>query len=1090
MKPSFALQFTESGITLLHRSGRGWLPLGDAALDDPALADNLGYLRATALGLEPQGITTKLVIPNGQILYTTVDAPAPEPGKRRNQIRRALEGRTPYGVDDLAFDWSGSGPQVMVAVVPRETLAEAEAFALDHRFNPMGFVAMPEPGTFDGEPFFGPSAHAAASLAPGEKVERDRAAMRIIGRGDGARAAGAKAVPVVPEVIAPEFAEPVVAALAETLPVAGVQPVAEPVVESALAHEVAPDPVPGAPVPVAPVPVAPVPVAPVPVEPVPIEPSSAEIQPAYPSPVAAAATLAVMDPMVAGLIARVEADLGFVAPAGDRAPDLAPDLAPHLAPEPAPPPPQPVAQSDDGPEAPAMFDVPMDDSDLPDMPHAVPAFASRRNGAVTAAAVAGGEARQPLLGPALKPAPMIAAARVGPEVDSPAPLPPPRATGKAGPAKIADPRAKLTATTRNGAQPGALARYVPMKGKGRAVSAEAAPLAEKTAGPDFGKRALARRPPVRGKPRYLGLTLTLLLVLVLAAVAIWSTYFLGNGTVDPAADISSPAATDSADAAAGTAPADSALPPADAAQSDVLVEPPEADPGVADPAVVDAGVADAGVADTATADAAAGADATTDPAPETAVAATASSASAPPPDGAVLPDATLSTSDQTGQAGTGAVAATDPGSAAPDGAVVPPAPVAAAVVAPTPDPAASAAATPEVQPDPAPGATIAAGTETGSEAGTQTAAAPVPKPEPKPEPPAAAPQAETSATAALSGQVLDQGDVLPELMASDKGLQTTGPAELAEPLALAGDAAPDTPLPPAPFGTFFDRDPKGWVIATPQGAVTPEGALVIAGRPDLIPPRRPVPAGAVPVAAATADPPAPETGVAAVQSDPALAGARPKPRPRAPGGSLDGTSLRIEPQIATASTARPRPRPATTLSEALPDTGQGFATATDQAIAVSSRPAARPADIAASVAAALAKVEPQAPAVEPVRVVAAVAPLPRPVVPVPDPQPQAAAPEADNEPEVATAMPAIPQNASVARQATLANAINLGKINLIGVYGTPSNRHALVRLASGRYVRVKVGDRVDGGQVAAISEQELRYIKNGRNLVLALPKDS
>ena len=36
---------------------------------------------------------------------------------------------------------------------------------------------------------------------------------------------------------------------------------------------------------------------------------------------------------------------------------------------------------------------------------------------------------------------------------------------------------------------------------------------------------------------------------------------------------------------------------------------------------------------------------------------------------------------------------------------------------------------------------------------------------------------------------------------------------------------------------------------------------------------------------------------------------------------------------------------------------------------------------------------------------------------------------------------------------------------------------------------LKVGDRVDGGKVAAIGEQELRYVKNGRNLVLALPKE-
>ena len=62
-------------------------------------------------------------------------------------------------------------------------------------------------------------------------------------------------------------------------------------------------------------------------------------------------------------------------------------------------------------------------------------------------------------------------------------------------------------------------------------------------------------------------------------------------------------------------------------------------------------------------------------------------------------------------------------------------------------------------------------------------------------------------------------------------------------------------------------------------------------------------------------------------------------------------------------------------------------------------------------------------------------------------------------------------------------------VNLIGVYGSTSDRHALVRLPSGKYLRLKVGDRVDGGKVAAIGDQELRYIKNGRNLILALPKE-
>ena len=83
--------------------------------------------------------------------------------------------------------------------------------------------------------------------------------------------------------------------------------------------------------------------------------------------------------------------------------------------------------------------------------------------------------------------------------------------------------------------------------------------------------------------------------------------------------------------------------------------------------------------------------------------------------------------------------------------------------------------------------------------------------------------------------------------------------------------------------------------------------------------------------------------------------------------------------------------------------------------------------------------------------------------------------------------PSIPSSASVARQATLDNAINLRRVNLIGVYGTPSNRRALVRLPSGRYKKVQVGDSVDGGRIVAIGDSELRYSKGGRNLTLKIP---
>ena len=83
--------------------------------------------------------------------------------------------------------------------------------------------------------------------------------------------------------------------------------------------------------------------------------------------------------------------------------------------------------------------------------------------------------------------------------------------------------------------------------------------------------------------------------------------------------------------------------------------------------------------------------------------------------------------------------------------------------------------------------------------------------------------------------------------------------------------------------------------------------------------------------------------------------------------------------------------------------------------------------------------------------------------------------------------PSLPTSASVAREATVANAIPLNKVSLIGVYGTQSSRRALVRLPNGKYEKVEVGDRIDGGRVAAIGQAELRYVKRGRNITLEMP---
>ncbi|MDP3860215.1 MAG: hypothetical protein Q8Q63_01355 [Phaeovulum sp.] len=181
MKPSFALNLTHGGIGLLHRTGSGWLSVGEVPLDAPDLAQALATLRRTALGLVPQGIISKVVIPATQVLYLSIEASGPDAARRRAQIAKALEGRTPYPVADLVFDWSGTGKTVRVAVVARDTLSEAAAFAELHRFNPVSFVTIPGPGDFAGEPFFGLTRSAAQYLPEGARLDRDQDPIRILG---------------------------------------------------------------------------------------------------------------------------------------------------------------------------------------------------------------------------------------------------------------------------------------------------------------------------------------------------------------------------------------------------------------------------------------------------------------------------------------------------------------------------------------------------------------------------------------------------------------------------------------------------------------------------------------------------------------------------------------------------------------------------------------------------------------------------------------------------------------------------------------------------------------------------------------------
>jgi hypothetical protein len=210
MKPNFALSLSFEGIRLLLRAAEGWRLVDAVSLDSADLVGDLAQLEAKARELGEETVTSKLIIPNDQIKYITLETGDLDEDARDQIARDALEGATPYAVSDLAYAVSFSGSQTYIAAVAHETLTEAEAFAKEHNFNPVSWVAIPEHGNFNGEPFFGQT-KAAGDI----DVARDDVSIVVLGT-------VAEVAPVVPPVIAAEPAEiePVVPEVVEPTPAA------------------------------------------------------------------------------------------------------------------------------------------------------------------------------------------------------------------------------------------------------------------------------------------------------------------------------------------------------------------------------------------------------------------------------------------------------------------------------------------------------------------------------------------------------------------------------------------------------------------------------------------------------------------------------------------------------------------------------------------------------------------------------------------------------------------------------------------------------------------------------------------------------
>ncbi len=331
-----------------------------------------------------------------------------------------------------------------------------------------------------------------------------------------------------------------------------------------------------------------------------------------------------------------------------------------------------------------------------------------------------------------------------------------------------------------------------------------------------------------------------------------------------------------------------------------------------------------------------------------------------------------------------------------------------------------------------------------------------PRPEPQDDTPEALDGAALEARYAVTGiwpKAPDNFEPAPLIELEDlyvTSIDPVSPALDAVALPAALSFQTDNPLAvvtsPVAAGTSFALGADGRVIASIEGALSPDGHLVFLGRPAVVPP-------ATPVRFAT-DPT--ETGTLQTSTQ-----VRPRARPtdlieqneRATLGGLSRSEL---------AGLRPRLRPqALQQQEEEQQRANTPADAPPSALATaqSLRPKPRPGNFARTVARATPS---QAST-------AAVATAPASVAP-------------------RTVKPSIPSSASVSREATTRNAINLRTVNLIGVYGTPSDRRALIRLSNGRYQKVQVGDRLDGGRVSAIGDSELRYQKGSRNLILKMPK--
>lgn len=1008
MTPRFALDLSFDGITLLERLEAGWARIGAVELHDPAaMTRGLTGLRSEAQRRAPGGFTTILVIPAAEVLYTDVTVTAPDHDGERAEIRAALEGCTPYALDDLAFDWERDGDRARVAVVARETLEQAEDIARRHRFNPAAFTAAPDAAQFPRAPDFGTSSLLDTLLADGASLAPDRAVIR-----EGARPDPAPQADPVPQdateaggAAATDGASPVPAAAARTAPGApadeGPESSASGLFERARSWI-----------------------------------GSASTR----SEVASAATEAAADEPVAGTgAAKAPPQPGPTRQEGAAKAAAAETTA------------KAPAATDKAPDASTVAELPAAQTPLK-KPAATPAETAPELTPLRAAA-SGGKAKAGAGRTAID-------ATEARDDAAPATAQDKRETSDAGTAETAT---AAGASSGPGAAP-AKPAAAPAKGqtrkargrKGKHGPAGARPA--RTAGASSGRRRTGTPPATAHPPEPRRLTLaagmgegdepvtvfgaaaaqrarrrrrvavasgTSLLLAAAAglwAVSLWHETRLDElRTTPPLAQFDAPTGPAAGDFAAleapRLAPLDAPRPPLGAPDPAVVPQTTIAAPRVVEPIqpFTEQALFGGGIAART---------------PQVAFARQRFDVVFGEP--ALLPPARPG---PTAGTETAEAPAADPLERLDGGGIL--------------------AATPEIAFAPA-----------GAEIAVLEGEPPL-LPEPRDTP-------------------LEAADIAAAITAVTPSAPAEAPVEIE---VIAGEP----PILPEPRGPVADA--ADIAAVTPDTPEAPVEIEVIAGAPPVLPAQRSIAAApapepgldaaaliaATPQAAFDARRATPETDIV-IASDPALAEFRPQPRPESVTDTAGDEEARAVTAAAIADAADPAEIAATPparpdeLAGADPDATDAdtapFASATPNAVASAPRPDARPQDFAESDAVQRAA---RAAAEEAARAVAS-----EPVTGPSSPAATAPTPSAPN----------IPLAADVAEAATNSGMLNLRQINLIGVYGGASDRRALVRMSNGRMVRVGVGDELDGGEVAAIDDSALRYVRRGRDHILRVGGDS